>query len=120
MLPMEDVANPSVDAMDAAVTALVVPTALAASTTTTAAITESKANVKKELTAAKREVQNENGRRLGVDEQARKAEALARSSGGREMRAPRVKAMKMWELLSDVNARVYSCRQCWASKCRGL
>jgi hypothetical protein len=22
--------------------------------------------------------------------------------------------------ISDVYARVYSCRQCWASKCRGL
>jgi hypothetical protein len=60
LLPMEAAtADPSVDAIDVDLTA---PTAPTASTATTADITKLKTRMKKELTAAEREVQNQKRR----------------------------------------------------------
>jgi hypothetical protein len=56
---MESAADPSADAMDVALTAPAAPTAPMTSTATTTAIAKPKAKVKKELTTAEREVQNQ-------------------------------------------------------------
>jgi hypothetical protein len=79
LLPMEDAAavDPSIDAMDVAITAPAVPTAPTAGTTTTEAIAKPKAKVKKELATTVREVQNPKWQARRVAKWARKAKALA-------------------------------------------
>jgi hypothetical protein len=69
-------ADPSVEAIDVAVTTTVAATAPTTSTATTAAVTKPKpkVKVKKELTAAEREVQKRRARR--VAQRARKVEML--------------------------------------------
>jgi hypothetical protein len=68
------VADPSIDAVDVAVTGTVTDIAPAASTATIIAIT--KAKVKKEVTAAEREVQNQKRQARRVAQRARKIEAV--------------------------------------------
>jgi hypothetical protein len=69
-------ADPSVEAIDVAVTATVAATTPTTSTATTAAVAKPKpkVKVKKELTAAEREVQKRRARR--VAQRARKVEML--------------------------------------------
>jgi HD-GYP domain-containing protein (c-di-GMP phosphodiesterase class II) len=116
LLPTEDAtaADPSVDAMDVAVTAPAASTASTASTTTTAGITKAKAKVKKELTMAEREVQNQKRQARRVAERARKAEAPAAALGEEKrdrlaimaVRAQAQVVMKMSELLDEAKTDV--------------
>jgi hypothetical protein len=70
--------------------------------------------------------QKESGRRVDVGELVKNLKLhdselddvfLGKDEVGK---LPSVKWMEVAKVLTDVYARVCSCRQCWASKCRGL
>jgi hypothetical protein len=111
---MEAAADSSTDAMGVALTAPAAPTAPMTSTATTAAIAKPKAKVKKELTTAEREVQNQKRQARQMAEWARKAEALtvALEEEKRECltimaaRAQVQEAMKVRELLGEAKTDV--------------
>jgi TctA family transporter len=100
--------DPSIDAVDVAVTGSVVATAPMAITDTTAKA-KPKAKVKKEMTATEREVQNQKWHARRVAQRTRKAEAMAAAleEERREWltimaaRAQAQEAMKLRELLGE-------------------
>jgi hypothetical protein len=100
--------DPSVEAVDVAVTGSVVATALMANTDTTAKA-KPKVKVKKEMTAAEGEVQNQKHQARWVAQRMRKAEAITATLEEERWerltimaaRAQAQEAMKLWQLIGE-------------------